>query len=389
MWLLELNQYQLINTDSRNLELGQIFLALKGANFDGHDFIEQALDAGAQLVYSEQEHQDSRVKQVDNCLKQYHRLANEYRNLIDPIVIGITGSAGKTTAKELLAAILSEKYKVHYTQANFNNEIGVPKTILSMPVDTEVLILEMGMRGLGEIDLLSKTAEPNIALITNIGTAHIERLGSRENIKKAKLEILSGLKDHALVVADQKLTQELEGQFKLISFEAQSQNEPAEPKYLISEGLLASIDACSKIAQQLTLSEQEITAGLKKFSPGRGRGDFVQIDENIFIDETYNSNPEALRNSVKALIERFPDDHKYALVGDINESEAELIEQVFAEIKKLENDKFKLLDARGLEAKAAQELLRAQLSSDKNIILVKASRSAKFEEVLTSLCSSG
>lgn len=379
---IQLEQYQLINTDSRSLKPGDIFLALRGENFNGHDFIDQALELGASLVYSEQAHQDPRVKLVKNSLEQYHLLANQYRNLINPIVIAITGSAGKTTAKELLASILKEKFRIHHTSANFNNEIGVPKTILSMPTNTEVLILEMGMRGLGEIELLSKTAEPNIALITNIGTAHIERLGSRDNIKKAKLEIIAGLKEQGLLILDQKLAKETKTKFEQMSFEVEELEILREVNYLVSEGLLASIAACRKIATRLGLSKEQINTGLKKFNPGKGRGEFIYDGDNIFIDETYNSNPEAVRNSIRALLKRFPNENKIALLGDIKESQAQLVDEVFSEIKELENDKFKLLDARNLTSQEARNLLEADIQSGRNIILVKASRSAKFENCI-------
>ncbi len=409
---LSLKDYTSVNTDSRVIKTGDIYLPLKGESFDGHDFIGEALQKGAIMAYSEKSPEELGLKanvsviQVKDCLKTYHQLANEYRNLINPITIAITGSAGKTTAKELLRLVLAEKYRTHFTQANFNNEIGVPKTILSMPLDTEVLILEMGMRGLGEIELLSKTAEPNIALITNVGTAHIERLGSVENIRKAKLEIALGLKDASSVIArseatklsldatlivDETLYSMIKNDYKnfnLISFNAEPSLLSAElhRHSLISDGLVADINAVYKIAKLLGLSEEEVSRGLAKYRPGKGRGDFIYDTKgDLYIDETYNANPEAVRNSVYAMLKQFPDDYKIAVIGDILESEAGLIEELFSELKKLENANFKLLDGRGLSAELVSTKL-AELQVDKRkVVLVKASRGAKFEGIVDAL----
>lgn len=390
--LLNKTQYIKISTDTRTLKQGDIYLALKGDSFDGHQFIDQALSLGADIIISEQKHADSKIKVVTNTLETYHQLANEYRNLINPITIAITGSSGKTTLKELLIKLLEQKYKVHATEANFNNEIGVPKTILSMPEDTEVLILEMGMRGLGEIQLLSETSEPNIAIITNTGTAHIERLGSVDNIKKAKLEIVKGIRELGVgnsgkLIVDSKLYQSLEQSFKgidLIEFSPRPIPYALSPEILISNGLLASINAAIKVAESLDLSTNQISEGINNYRPGAGRGEFIYKDDNLFIDETYNSNPEAVLNSVNALIKQFPDDYKIALLGDINESQADLISQAFTQIKKLENDGFKLIDARGMNASQAQSKLQEELKLDrKSIILVKASRAAQFENILS------
>jgi len=199
-----------ISTDTRDIQVGDHYLALIGDKFDGHNFIPEALEKGAAAVYSSKdfktliedinqqiitENQDKFII-VKDTLEEYQRLATEHRNKVNPLVIAITGSNGKTTTKEMLAAVLKDHFKIHYSDANFNNEIGVPKTILAMPEDTEILILEMGMRGLGQIDLLSKIAKPNICVITCIGSAHIEILGSRENIKKAKMEIINYIQDY-------------------------------------------------------------------------------------------------------------------------------------------------------------------------------------------------
>ena len=176
-----------ISTDTRTIKPGDFYLPLKGANFDGENFITQALAKGASGAFCTGNDGNLKVK---NTLTAYLELANYRRKKINPIVVAITGSSGKTTTKELTASVLGERFKTFKTPLNHNNEVGLCQTIFEMDDDTEVLILEMGMRGLGEIELLSKYAEPDITIIANVGTAHIGRLGSRENIARAKCEIV-------------------------------------------------------------------------------------------------------------------------------------------------------------------------------------------------------
>ena len=176
-----------ISTDTRTIQKGDFYLPLKGASFDGEKFISQALEKGAVGAFCTVNGGSLRVK---DTLEAYLSLANYRRNKLNPTVVAITGSSGKTTTKELVASVLEAKFKTFKTPLNHNNEIGFCQTIFEMPDDTEMLVLEMGMRGLGEIELLSKYSEPDITIISNVGTAHIGRLGSRENIAKAKCEIV-------------------------------------------------------------------------------------------------------------------------------------------------------------------------------------------------------
>ena len=182
-----------ICTDSRIICSDQLFLPLIGENFDGHDFINNVLDKGIKLSFCSAS-KLTKVKEVHkkkliivrDTLDAYHLLANHYRKKINPRVVAVTGSSGKTTTKELIAEVLATKFKTHKTEANFNNEIGISKTILEMPEDTKALVLELAMRQKGEIKYLSKTSEPDIGVITNIGTAHIGRLGSIDKIIRTK-----------------------------------------------------------------------------------------------------------------------------------------------------------------------------------------------------------
>ena len=193
-----------LSTDTRTIKEGELYLPLKGASFDGEKFVRNAIDAGAAGCFvTKNEYPDNAkiVLKVKDALDAYLKLANFYKNKINPKVVAITGSSGKTTTKEIVASVLDEKFKVHKTFSNHNNEIGFCQTVLSMPEDCEVLIIEMGMRGFGEIELLSKYAEPDFAIITNAGSAHIGRLGSLDNIAKAKCEIVNHLKENGTFIA--------------------------------------------------------------------------------------------------------------------------------------------------------------------------------------------
>lgn len=189
-----------VEFDSRKVQEQTLFVPLPGENSDGHAYIHQAIEAGAVVTFWSRKDLEAPMDKisviyVEDSLKAMQELANYYRRLINPIVIGITGSNGKTTTKDMTAQVLIVKYHVHKTQGNYNNEIGVPYTLLKMPEDTEVAVIEMGMSDFDEIKLLSKIAQPDIATITLIGESHLEFLKTRAGIAQAKLEILYGLKD--------------------------------------------------------------------------------------------------------------------------------------------------------------------------------------------------
>ncbi|MCY7274377.1 MAG: UDP-N-acetylmuramoyl-tripeptide--D-alanyl-D-alanine ligase, partial [Phormidesmis sp. CAN_BIN44] len=191
-----------ITTDSRHVKPGDIFLALRGETFDGHEFVSQALEQGAiaAIVDSQFQSSDLPLLTVEDTLRAYQAIAHWWRHQFDIPVIAITGSVGKTTTKELIAGVLSRFGNVLKTQANYNNEIGVPKTLLELSQEHDYAVVEMGMRARGEIALLSQIASPTIALITNVGTAHIGRLGSREAIAEAKCELLAEMPKDAIVI---------------------------------------------------------------------------------------------------------------------------------------------------------------------------------------------
>ncbi|MDQ7862821.1 UDP-N-acetylmuramoyl-tripeptide--D-alanyl-D-alanine ligase [Peribacillus frigoritolerans] len=193
-----------VTIDSRTVKEGCLFIPLKGEQVDGHQYVKQALAQGAVASFWQRDvpnpPDDLPIIIVENTEKALQQLARSYRQELNIKVIGITGSNGKTTTKDMTAALLATTYKVHKTNGNFNNHLGLPLTVLSMAEDTEAAVLEMGMSSRGEIEFLSKMAKPDVAIITNIGESHLLDLGSREEIANAKLEIVEGLaKDGTLI----------------------------------------------------------------------------------------------------------------------------------------------------------------------------------------------
>ena len=328
-----LNEYKdrevRISTDTRTIQKGDFYLPLKGESFDGEKFIEQALEKGAVGAFCTKEGGTLRVK---DTLTAYLQLANYRRNQINPTVVAITGSSGKTTTKELVSAVLSEKFKTFKTPLNHNNEIGFCQTIFGMPDDTEALVLEMGMRGLGEIELLSKYAEPDITIIANVGTAHIGRLGSRENIAKAKCEIVKYQRGKYFIAHDDELirkTVDFDGEqnyysLKDVKILDKSSNyskfEYCENIYELNAGgdynvenSLAAIICGSKLG----MGVNEIQKGLKKYHPIEKRWEGVNAGGYEIINDSYNANPESMRAFVNTIFELY--DNYTLVLGDMGE----------------------------------------------------------------------
>lgn len=418
-----------ISTDTRTLKSGDIFIALSGENFDGHDYIDAALKVGASLVIAERAKLNGRkvvesledimgivspaarndtvrhceessdeaihILAVDSSVAAYQLLAKTYRRLANPIVVAITGSSGKTTTKEMMRLVLAERYRVHYSQANLNNEIGVPQTIVAMPFDTQVLVVEMGMRGLGQIEELSLCAEPNISVIVNIGSAHIELLGSLENIRKAKLEIVAGMiarPDLAPVLCvDTKLYNHLVSEPSLLQAHVQPKGKDwklnvmafDDSRHYVLNGLAGAAihsdaNAVAAVAKVLGLNDAEIRVGLSKYNPSRGRGSYHHdAAGNLIIDDSYNANPDSLRASVDAVCEQYAAENKILVLGELMESLSELV----ADVVKYVSSRMTVIDARGREIPEVLSELRSSLDG-KTVVLVKGSRASKLERVV-------
>ena len=326
-----------ISTDTRTIKEGEIYLPLKGETFDGENFIQQALDKGASGYFTTRGgifENACAVYKVDDTLKAYLCLARFIRRKFNPITVAITGSSGKTTTKEMVYAVLSQKFKTHKTLSNHNNEIGLCQTILGMEEDTECLIVEMGMRGLGEIELLSKYSEPDYAIITNAGSAHLGRLGSLDNIAKAKSEIVKYLNPSGSLIANynprlKNFTSGYGGEkiwfwILVVHFlelrEGYSKYLYKDREYELNvEGAYNIENSLSAIetGYKLGMTYDEVKAGLLAYHPIEKRWESEEICGFNVINDSYNANPESMKASVSTFLELYK--NPVVILGNMGE----------------------------------------------------------------------
>lgn len=333
--------------DSRRISEGELFIPLQGQT-DGHTFLTSAIQGGAiATLWSKEEAPKEEIPylQVDDVLESFQALAQFYRQKINPTVIAVTGSNGKTTTKDLTAAVLATEYRTYKTQGNYNNDIGLPYTILHMPVDTEMLVLEMGMDGAHQIDRLSEIAMPDIACITMVGESHIENLGSRNGIAKAKMEITYGLKENGTLIipADEPLLLSLaeERLYRYVTF---GMNEGATiqgkivergQKYTIfktnynDEELMIPIPGPYNVKNALIaifvgvlckVSFSHIRNGLSNSKITQNRSEWLTSQRGIEIfSDVYNANPTAMHLVLDNFSELSTDRNKIVVLGDMLE----------------------------------------------------------------------
>lgn len=405
-----------ISTDTRTIKKGEFYLPLKGVSFDGEKFIEQAIEKGAvgafctSASFLPKGATSSLYLEVPDTLIAYLQLANYRRNKLNLKVVAITGSSGKTTTKEIVASTLESKYRVFKTPLNYNNEIGLCQTIFATPDDAQVLVLEMGMRGLGEIELLSKYSEPDITVVSNVGTAHIGRLGSRENIAKAKCEITKYQRGNVFIALDDDLikkTVDFSGEkifysindVKILEKKSNySKFEYQNNIYELNVGGDYNIEnALSAIntGLKMGLNIYEIQEGLKKYHPIEKRWETIISGGFEIINDSYNANPESMRAFVDTIFELYQD---YVLIlgdmGELGDDEVryhkELGEYIFQK-----NPGTKILSVGKLSknisescggvhfdnVEAACVYVKKNISKTTKIFL-KASRSMKFEKII-------
>lgn len=340
-----------IDTDSRNLHPQALFIALVGERFNAHDFIEElSLSQTSGFVISQDlptYRPDKFYIKVENTHNALGDLAKYYRERFDIPVISVTGSVGKTTAKDMISAVLSNKYVVHKTNGNFNNTIGLPLTLFQLNHSHEICVLEMGMDTAGEIDYLSRIAQPDFAVITNIGDAHIQRLGSRENILQAKLEVLPHIKKqgtlllngddnflcqgakhstHSKITVGKDNSCDYRGKILETNGENSSTCEIHSPKdkYTVTipalgEHMIYPTQFALAIAEALYMSTEEIIQGISNFIPTKMRMNHIKLDKNItFLDDTYNANPQSMKAALEVLSQH-TGNYKIAILGDMFE----------------------------------------------------------------------
>ncbi len=355
-------QHPCITTDSRDCPEGSIFLALKGASFNGNEFASQALEKGCSYaIVDEKEYAaDDRYILVDDCLQTYKDLAREHRRQFHIPVIAITGTNGKTTTKELVRAVLAEKYNVLATEGNFNNDVGVPKTLFRLTKEHEIAIIEMGASHPGDIKTLAETAEPTCGLITNVGRAHLQGFGSFEGVIKTKCELYDYLRtrDDGLIFLDadneflvdqiqdedtlwvSPYSTDVEKQYSCISGEVISCNpllkfrwrrplmdledDGASTKWhkvqtqLIGAYNIDNLLAAIAVGINFGVDRKQICHALEDYKPTNSRSQLLTTPHNSLIVDAYNANPSSMQAALENFgqIEASP---KMAILGDMRE----------------------------------------------------------------------
>ena len=331
------------NNDTRMLKEGQLFIVLQGAR-DGHDFIPAAMEKGAAAVLCSRKVGDYPAIYVDDPRTALGDIAREELKRIGPKVVAVTGSVGKSTTKEMIAAVLAATYHVSKTPANHNNDIGMPMAILTMPMDTEVAVLEMGMNHFREIAYLSDIAHPDVAVIINIGTMHIEYLGSQLGIRQAKMEIVEGMSPNGMLLLNgddtllryldrapkQRITYfgqsegcnvqgfDVEQDGETLRFRAQA-GKLAIPVELALEGEHYVNDALAAVAVALKLAvpTERISEGLANFRNISGRQEIYKAGDYTIINDCYNAGPESMAAALGVLGKR--SGRRIAVLGDMLE----------------------------------------------------------------------
>lgn len=343
-----------VTIDSRQVPAQSLFFAIRGDRFDGNQFALEALEKGAAYAVVDDPRvaqQSDRCLLVENALRSLQDVATAYRHQFAIPVIGITGSNGKTTTKELVAAVLQKSFRTHFTAGNYNNHIGVPLTLLAMPRNTEMAVIEMGANAQGEIAVLSRIADPNFGLITNIGKAHLEGFGGVEGIKKGKSELyrhlaqnggtafintserfLEGLSEGVAHRIRYRLTDDLsqpgadyacllsaEKPFLRIAFQDAQQQRHEVTTQLFGRYNVNNILTAMALGLYFGVPAEAISEALAGYQPGNNRSQIVRRGQATFLLDAYNANPNSLENAVRYLASVETGERKVAILGDMLE----------------------------------------------------------------------
>ena len=292
-----------VTTDSRKVTSGSVFVALKGEHFDGNDFVEQAKAQGAAYVIC-----------GENALQELQDLARAWRRELGLPIIGITGTNGKTTTKELCAAVLGTKYKLYYTQGNLNNQLGVPLTLLNITRAHEMAIVEMGASHPGDIKELVDIAEPNYGLITNVGKAHLQGFGSFEGVMRTKAELYDFLRVHGGTIfrnADNPYLEKMLGDLgsleslgRLVSYHTGTM---PEGTHLVGGYNAENVSAALCVGAYFGVSEEAALAAIRAYVPSNNRSQLMQTEKNTVIVDAYNANPTSMTAAIEAFSHRNTD----------------------------------------------------------------------------------
>lgn len=429
--------------DTRQINRGDVYIGIKGDNFDGNDFYDKALEAGAKVCILDKDcvnkdviekYTDIAIVLVKNSIEAIQKLAHYKRNLYNIPVIAITGSVGKTSTKDIVASVISQKYNTLKTQGNLNNHIGLPLTILGLK-EHEVLVVEMGMNNFGEISLLTNIANPTMCVITNIGTSHIGNLGSRENILKAKLEILEGMDEKAIVVVNNdndllhKWAEENKEKYNIVTYGIHNTSDFMAEKIDINqdqsnfeikingntENISVPVSGEHFIYNSLCaiavgkyngMVISDVKKGIKNFELTKNRMEILQIKNGAtIINDVYNASFDSMKASLSYLA-TFKDKRKVAILGDmleLGEFSKQLHENVGEEVIK---NKINLLITAGTEAKNIAKKVKEEnqevevlvydttteivsevekIIKPNDVVLIKASNGMRFIEITKKL----
>ncbi|MDB4088391.1 UDP-N-acetylmuramoyl-tripeptide--D-alanyl-D-alanine ligase [Flavobacteriales bacterium] len=412
-------KYPQISTDTRAIKPKSLFFALKGDNFDGNKFASQALENGASyaIISSEEFKKDDRYILVEDTLVTLQELAKYHRDQLSIPIIGITGSNGKTTTKELMRSALAQKYSVFATHGNLNNHIGVPLSLLSINKNHEIAIIEMGANHQKEIEFLANICMPDCGLITNIGKAHLEGFGGIEGVEKGKLELfhnLSSRKKQIFINADDgRLSKHIEN-LKPITYGKSNSDYKGEitsttpflkvkvtyknDSYGINSQLIgtynfSNILSAVVIGDYYGVTPKQIKKGIENFVPSNNRSQLIEKDTNKIILDAYNANPSSMKEAIDNLV-KTESKKKYFILGDMLELGKEakkehenivellmnhdlkgvLVGKIFKSIKQREYITFS-------NNEAAKKFLKTNPKQN-TLYLIKGSRGIKLETVL-------
>ena len=428
--------------DTRTIQKGDIYIGIKGAKFDGNQFWKEALDKGASCVIiqdidissqEKEKYSNKTIIKVENTLEALYKIAQYKRSLYNIPVIAITGSVGKTSTKDLISSVVQTKYKTLKTEGNNNNNIGLPFTILKLK-DHEAMVIEMGMNHFGEISLLTNIAQPTISVITNIGTSHIGNLGSRENILKAKLEILEGMKDPKIIINNDNdllhkwyeennnhieihtygiendsefLAKNIKLQEDSSIFDVNMNKENIEIKVPVGGNHFVYNALCAVVVGKLLgIDNNKIQKGISELELTKKRMEIRQLENGaILINDSYNASFESMKSSIEYL-GNHTGKRKIAALGDmfeLGEYSEELHKKVGREVAKNNIDLLLCVgnDARYIieGAKEMNKNMNTQLLKNNeellaklrkelkegDVLLVKASNATKFYEICQKL----
>lgn len=330
--------------DSRKAENDSLFVAIKGENTDGYNYIPSAIEKGALCAVADREYDGFPCIVVNDPVDALQKIAKAYRQTLNITVVGITGSVGKTTTKEMVASVLEQKYNVVKTEGNFNNGLGLPLTIMSIKPDTEVAVVEMGMNHEGEMELLSSIAVPSMCIMTNIGISHIENLGSRENILKAKCEIFEHMSSTARCILngddDMLSTVErpnrcfygfdsdndiyiesfFEHGFDGTDFDVCMYGEHYHCKInLPGRHMLFAAMAAMAVGSWLGLTHQQLLDGISEAQTISGRVNVIRTEKYTIIDDCYNAAPQSMKSGIDLLVKSDDNLRTVCIFGDMGE----------------------------------------------------------------------